>query len=88
VKRAKKKLSPSLTRNAKAVEQMRQFMRRSMRTSAPISGIDIKARINEGRAGYQLSDLLTQSDPAAPPPADMAEWNNLGDVGREKLAGD
>jgi len=88
VKRAKKKLSPALTRNANAVEQMLQFMRRSMRTSAPISGVDIKALINEGRAGYKLSDLLTQSDPAAPPAADRAEWDDLGDVGREKLAGD
>jgi len=88
VKRAKKKLSPALTRNANAVEQMLQFMRRSMRTSAPISGIDIKALINEGRAGYKLSDLLPQSDPAAPPAAEMAECDDLGDVGREKLAGD
>ncbi len=63
-------------------------MRRSMRASVPISGIDLKALINEGRAGYKLSDLIAHCDPTSPPPADMADWENLRDVGREKLTGD
>lgn len=88
MKRAKKKPSPTLSRNADAVEQMLQFMRRSMRASKPICDVDIKALINEGRAGYKLSDLLTQCDSASPPPASMAESDNLKDVGREKFAGD
>ncbi len=88
MKRAKNRLSPTLARKADPVDQLLQFMRRSLRASAPMSGIDIKALINEGRTGYKLNDLLDQCNPAASPPVDMAAWENLSDVGREKLAGD
>jgi len=88
MKRAKNRRSPTLAQKGDPVDQLLQFMRRSLRASAPMSGIDIKALINEGRAGYKLSDLLDQCNPAAAPPVDMAAWENLSDVGREKLAGD
>jgi len=88
MKRAKDRLSPTLARNADPVDQLLQFMCRSPSASAPMSDIDIKALINEGRAGYKLNDLLDQCNTAASPPVDMAAWENLSHVGREELAGD
>lgn len=48
-----------------------------MRASDPIPVIDIKALINEGRAGYKLNDLLTQCDCTSPSQADVAERTAL-----------
>jgi len=88
MKQAKNRVSQTRARNAYAVNQLLQFMRRSMHSSEPRPAIDLKALINEGRAGYKLDELLKQCDPMSPPPADMTGWENLADAGREKLAGD
>ena len=87
MKQAKNRGSPKLKRHTDAVEPLLQFMRRSMRDSAANSSIDLTALIDESRAGYKLDELLAQCNPTAPPPGDMAAWENLSDVGREKLVG-
>ncbi|MRW90549.1 AbrB/MazE/SpoVT family DNA-binding domain-containing protein [Duganella sp. FT80W] len=39
--------------------------------------------LKPARPSYSLDDLLSQCDPAAPEPADLADWNNMKPVGRE-----
>lgn len=42
-------------------------------------GILLKA----ARPAYSLDDLVSQCDPSAPEPADMAAWTGVKPVGRE-----
>ena len=34
---------------------------------------------------YTLEDLVAQCDPRAKPPADIAAWDNMPSVGRERI---
>lgn len=42
-------------------------------------GVLLKAK----RPTYLLADLVSQCDPSAPEPVDLAAWNNAKPVGRE-----